>query len=349
MCRVHDASGAEEKMSRPQLVHRPTSHDVARRAGVSRATVSFVLNGQTEHVSEDTRRRVLTTVRELGYAPNASARSLRAGRSNVVLMPMPAYPFSPAVDALIENLARELGLLGLTLLMHGDRAASGIEGARIWAELRPAAVFLQAERCTRRAVQLLRRAGVRAVLLQGPESAAYAPTIQLDQAAAAHRAAEYMVQRGYRRLACLVPGGELALLAEKRLDALAAVATPSCATVERIDCDLSNESLTSSIAHWREARSRPDAVYAYNDEFAVVLIQALRQLGLEVPSGVAVMGSGNLPVGALLRPALSTTYFDMPAIARVVASSIRRLLDGQDLDPGVACAVQPHLIARESA
>src|SRR6476660_4105364 len=68
----------------------PTSADVARLAGVSRATVSYVLNNTSAvRISEPTRRRVHEAAKELGYVPHAAARSLRAGHSRMVLMPAP--------------------------------------------------------------------------------------------------------------------------------------------------------------------------------------------------------------------------------------------------------------------
>lgn len=87
----------------------------------------------------------------------------------------------------------------------------------------------------------------------------------------------------------------------------------------------------------------------HNDDFAIALIHTLRDAGLDVPGDIAVIGSGNRPLGAVLRSALSTAHFVVPDIARVIASSIRRLLDGEDLDPEVATAVQPRLVVRESA
>lgn len=328
---------------------RPTSADVARHAGVSRATVSYVLNGRTDHtISEATRQRVWATVRELGYAPNASARTLRAGRSNIVLMPLPEYPFSPAVDAMIENLDRELAARGLCLLLHGDRTAAGVEGATAWAELRPAAVYLDAHRCTRAAVTLLRRAGVEVVLLHGPTTSSYAPVVPMDQTAVARLATQHLLDRGHRRLACLVPGGQLSTLATQRWRAVAATAHERAATTERVDCDLTIDSLTPAVTRWTEPSHRPEAIYAYNDEFALMLVQALGQSGIRVPEDVAVVGSGNLPLGAMLHPRLTTVHFDTAAIGRAVASSIRQLLDGQDVDPQLAAAVQPHLVIRDS-
>lgn len=327
----------------------PTSADVARHAGVSRATVSYVLNGRSGHtISKSTQQRVRQAVAELQYAPNASARTLRAGRSNIVLLPMPEYPFSPAVDALIESLDRELEARELCLLIHGDRAAAGVEGAQAWAELRPAAVYLHAHRCSAPAVELLRQAGVETVLLQGVPAEPYAPAVPLDQAAVARRATQHLLERGHRRLACLVPGGELARLAAQRLEAVTMVAQAGGGTVESVECDLTIDSVQPAITRWQSTAVRPDAIYAYNDEFAIMLIQALQQGGLQVPDDIAVVGSGDLPLAAMLHPRLTTAHFDMPAIGRVAAASIRRLLDGEDLGRDVTTAVEPQLIIRDS-
>ncbi|MDT3439159.1 MULTISPECIES: LacI family DNA-binding transcriptional regulator [unclassified Pseudofrankia] len=330
-------------------VSRPTSTDVARRAGVSRATVSHVLNGTDHPISEATRQRVLAAARDLHYAPNASARALRAGRSNIVLLPMPRSGSLPGQDVFLAHLGRELAGMGLDLLLHGDHTASGVEGARMWAELRPAAVFLDTSRGTQPAVALLRQAGVQAVLLSGVPAGPYAPSVPIDPSAVARVATRHLLSQGHRRLSCLVPGGEWAALAERRFEAVVEAAQIENALVERVDCSLAVSSIAPAVARWRNPAHRPDAVYAYNDEFALMLIYALREAGLDVPRDIAVVGSGNQPLGAILRPTLTTTHFLVPDLAHAVASSLRRLLDGRELDPALAAAVQPRLIVRESA
>ncbi len=98
---------------------RVTSIDVAREAGVSQSTVSFVLNntrGQT--IPEETRRRVLEAAKKLDYRPRASARSLAAGRSDVVLLALPGLPISANLSRFIEQLAAALAEHGLSLVTH---------------------------------------------------------------------------------------------------------------------------------------------------------------------------------------------------------------------------------------
>lgn len=99
-----------------------TSADVARLAGVSRATVSFVLNDTQGHrVSEATRARVLDAAKQLGYVPHAAARSLRAGRSNLVLMPSSISAVGRLVSDWVDDLHSELDRHGYTAVLHAGR------------------------------------------------------------------------------------------------------------------------------------------------------------------------------------------------------------------------------------
>src|SRR3982750_2384342 len=120
---------------------RVTSADVARLAGVSRATVSYVLN-DTPHqtISAATRGRVLEAAGSLGYAPSAAARALRTGRSDVVLCLLPDWPIGPEVGALLGNLSSVLARAGLTFVAPpGSREDRPISD--IWKAITPAAVL----------------------------------------------------------------------------------------------------------------------------------------------------------------------------------------------------------------
>src|SRR3954449_3693311 len=98
---------------------RVTSADVARLAGVSRATVSYVLNDTPrQSISADTRTRVLDAAAQLGYAPSAAARALRSGRSDIVLCLLPDWPIGPTVGLFLEHLSAALAAEGLTFVAH---------------------------------------------------------------------------------------------------------------------------------------------------------------------------------------------------------------------------------------
>ena len=138
-----------------------TSADVARESGVSRTTVSYVLNGTAgTSISEATRRRVLEAAERLGYAPSAAARTLRSGRSDLVLCVLPDWPVGPVVETMLDHLADELAERELSVLVHhvrGDRPLS-----HLWRAVTPRTVvgltpFEPDE------VRAMRRAGIQVV------------------------------------------------------------------------------------------------------------------------------------------------------------------------------------------
>src|SRR3954453_20340343 len=103
---------SEVRERRPR---RPTAADVARHAGFSRATVSYVLNNTPHHaIPERTRHRVLAAASEPAYTPSPAARALANGRSDVVLLLLPDWPIEPAVGLLLEGLSAALAERGLT-------------------------------------------------------------------------------------------------------------------------------------------------------------------------------------------------------------------------------------------
>jgi len=320
---------------------RPTSSDVARLAGVSRASVSYVVNGRSDQVSTETRDRILAAIDEIGYAPNAAARSLRAGRSGTVLLPMLA-PTSSATDALTESLAAKLRQMGLSLLVHCDPSARGLAGARVWAEFRPDAIIVEASRCDDRAVQLLERAGTAVVTIG---TSGQKGDVAFSDVAVAAEAARYLVERGHRRLACLIPTGALHGLGQRRFAAFADVARTKGVTAEPFECAYDADEMRTVVGGWRDG-GVPDAVYGYNDDFAVILIQALNAHALRVPGDIAVIGSGDFQISRHFTPRITSTYTSHEEVAESLATAVQRTLAGEvfSIDPTPA-----HVAVRESA
>src|SRR5580704_17584098 len=182
-------------MTRP--AKRITSIDVARAAGVSQTTVSFVLNDKPGHsIPEATRLRVLEVARELDYRPHASARALAAGRSDIVLLAVPDLPIGGAISRFIEELASALADQGLTLVTH----LAGVRGrplADICATVNASVVigFTSFDEDT---VQALYRAGADVVLPSHfSHDDAGRPVGRLQ--------AEYLIGCGHRRIGYGMP------------------------------------------------------------------------------------------------------------------------------------------------
>ncbi|MFV0126599.1 LacI family DNA-binding transcriptional regulator [Streptomyces sp. HMX112] len=308
----------------------PTSADVARLAGVSRATVSYVLNDTPAvRISEPTRRRVRRAAQELGYVPHAAARSLRAGRTRIVLLPGAHVPLGPVLGRFLGELQWALRDLGYTVLQYASMGLEGDEAARAWAELRPVAVVTPGRPAlTPAGVRILKRSGARAVITLGPRPVAGAHTMAVDQRRVGGCAVTHLLERGYRRIGVVVPeepGPEL--LSGPRLDGARAAAAGTDVLVEEVRLAYTEQSADALAARWPALAL--DAVHAYDDEYAMLLMRALEDAGIAVPRDTAVIGTGDLLLGRLLRPRLSTVRMDLET-GRQVADLVDRAVRDPD-------------------
>ncbi|MGW7522023.1 LacI family DNA-binding transcriptional regulator [Streptomyces sp. NPDC054783] len=330
-----------------QIPNTPTSADVARLAGVSRATVSYVLNNTSAvRISEPTRRRVREAARELGYVPHAAARSLRAGHSRMVLMPAPAIPVGPLYSRFLNELQWELGRLDYTVVQYGTVGLKGDEAARAWAELRPVAVLVPGAGLGPQGVGVLKRSGARAVLTLGPGRVDGAHALLMDHDAVGACAGAHLYARGRRRIGVVVPEESgLEAYSRPRFAGVRQAVHGTDAAVTELSLAYTEESAEQLAACVRE--SELDAVFAYNDEYAMLLMRALQDTGVRIPGDVAVIGADDLMLGRLLRPRLSTVHIELPS-GRDLAELVDRAVRDPGGVPEVHTVLGASVIQRES-
>ncbi|MET7617700.1 LacI family DNA-binding transcriptional regulator [Streptomyces sp. NPDC005408] len=308
----------------------PTSADVARLAGVSRATVSYVLNNTSAvRISDPTRRRVREAAEELGYVPHAAARSLRAGHTRMVLLPTAHVPVGPLYSRFFNELQWALRRLDYTVVQYGSLGLDGDGAARAWAELRPVAVVSLGEvALTPHGVGVLKRSGAKAVIMLGPQRVEGAHSLVMDQREIGDRAVAHLLQRGRRAIGVVMPQEPgLELFSEPRLEGARRAGAGAGARIEPLPLSYDEESAAALAARWRGLGL--DAVYAYNDEYAMLLMRALQDARIDVPAETAVIGADDLLLGRLLRPRLSTVQIDM-----VTGQRLAELVDRVVRDPG---------------
>ncbi|MFI2204311.1 LacI family DNA-binding transcriptional regulator [Streptomyces sp. NPDC020192] len=332
-----------------QIPNTPTSADVARLAGVSRATVSYVLNNTSAvRISEPTRRRVHEAARELGYVPHAAARSLRAGHSRMVLMPAAAVPAGPLYSRFLNELQQALGRLDYTVVQYGTVGLQGDEAARAWAELRPVAVLVPGVELGPQGVAVLKRSGARAVVTLGPVRVDGAHALLMDHDAVGHCAGAHLYAEGRRRIGVVVPEEPgLEVYSQPRLAGVREALRGSAdAAVTELPLAYTEQAAAQLAARWRELDL--DAVFAYNDEYAMLLMRALQDEGLRVPEDVAVIGADDLMLGRLLRPRLSTVRIELPS-GRDLAELVDRAVRDPGSEPEVHQVLGASVIRRESS
>lgn len=310
-----------------------TSADVARESGVSRTTVSYVLNAKEGvAIYEATRQRVRDTALRLGYSPSAAARTLRRGRSDLVLCGLPNWPIGPVIDTLLDHLARKLAERGLSVLVHHGRGTRPL--SELWRAVTPRAVVgftafaPEHERS-------MRQAGIQVVgtaLEQDPRDSI---VHSVSQAGIGRLQVQHLAAAGHRVIAYATPTDpRLADFADGRL----AGVRLECADrgfpeplVASVDLDV--RSAARAVRDWRAADSPVTAVAAYNDEVALAVLAGLRAEGLSVPGDVAVIGVDDIPAARLALPALTTVSQGVDAQARYLASAVLAALDGHTQPP----------------
>ncbi|WP_344214139.1 LacI family DNA-binding transcriptional regulator [Nonomuraea bangladeshensis] len=323
-------------MTRP--ARRITSTDVARAAGVSRTTVSVVLNDAPgQSIPEETRRRVMEAAERLGYRPHAWARALRAGRSDVALLAIPDLPIGSSISRFIEELATALAAFNLTLVTHLE-GAHGRPLPDVCASVGASAVigFYPFDAGT---AQALRRAGATVVLPLPYEDSSMQQIGRLQ--------AEHLIDRGHRRIGyALTADAALRPMADDRLRGVAeACARAGLEPPVELTVALKVPDAAQAVRHWTERSVT--GVCAFNDDTALAVLAGVHERGLRSPADLAVIGADDILTAQVAIPPLTTVVFDLHEIARDHAESVVASLSGAQ-PRATSASARPRVIQRAS-
>lgn len=328
---------------------RPTLEEVAERAGVSRATVSRVVNGQTT-VAEDLRLKVEAAAAELGYVPHAAARSLVTHRTDSVALILPESPnrvfsddqFFPSV---IRGVAGELDAAGklLVLLTTGstearrraERYAVGghVDGV-MFASLHDADLL----------PELMLRRGVPVVCNGLPQ--VDAPCVDVDHEVGVRAAVEHLLAKGHRRIATIAGPQDMVAGRARLAGYRQALADADRRAIVAVG-DFTAESGHAGMRHLLADEPDLDAVFVASDLMAHGALQALREAGRRVPEDVAVVGFDDIALASFCDPPLTTVRQPIVDIGRNLARLMLRLLEGEAVEP--LTILPTELVIRESA
>lgn len=306
-------------MKKAARQQRITSADVARACGVSRATVSYVLNNDPHQtIPLETRERVLQAVQELGYSPFAPARLLRAGQNQLVLAVLPFEQIDPSLSLLMKDLEQKLAMRGLTLICYvGVHPQTGTLHPS--AHVTPSVLLSYADPTDPMITTFLRQFHVPVLQLLGGARM---------QEKAGKMQADYLIQRGKRSLIFLAAErDDVQILSRHRLNGVRQACT-QWELADPVVCILPS-SRENARAVLRDALTRsapPWGICCYNDEVAFAALAALADENIAIPRTAAVIGCDNIPLARWSIPALTTITFDDecsldPLIEAIVALS----------------------------
>jgi DNA-binding LacI/PurR family transcriptional regulator len=329
---------------------RPTLEAVAARAGVSRATVSRVVNGSAT-VNAQIRDAVLRAVDELGYVPNSAARSLVTQRTDsigLVVSEPAARVFSddPFFSIVVRTVSQELENAGKQLvLMLASSAAGQARVERYVAGGHVDGVILLSLHGSDPLPAALSRTGVPVVSHGRPVSTVQPPYCDCDNVGGARTAVEHLVAQGRRRIATIAGPPDMTA----GLDRLAGYREVLSGTDRRSLVamgDFTRESGAAAMRQLLEDDPGLDAVFAASDLMAIGAMHTLRRAGRRVPDDVAVVGFDDIEAARFADPPLTTVHHPIAEVAREI---VRILLAPWDERPGEPVILPTELVVRDSA
>ncbi len=335
-----------------------TIADVARIAGVSKATVSRVLAGQSQYIREGTRRRVLEAVEALGYRPSQAARSLKSKRSctlGVVGYGLEYY----GPSCTIAGIEEEASELGYTLLLYLVRQPETNNVAELLDEMQA--------RYVDGLIWAVPEIGDNHAWLEDPTiqldipivfiSAEPRPNhfvVAVDNFSAGLTATRHLIAQGCQHIGLITGPLDWWEARQRKLGWKAALDSVELPRKEGYVVE-GNWSATSGEYGLRELLTRHpeiDGVFACNDRMAVGAFKVAREMGRHVPQDLAIIGFDDMQDAAYFYPALSTMRQDMVEVGRNAVRELGKVIEAQQNNvpgPTTTLMLQAEIIVRESS
>ena len=329
--------------------------DIARAADVSHSTVSRALS-DSPLVGAGTKARIQRLAREMGYSPDAQARSLVMGRTQTigVVVTTIADPFIAEVVQGIESTAHDRGY-SVILSSSSSEPEREVAAVEMLHSKRVDGVIVTSSRVGALYQEHLDRLGVPIVLLNShsEQSGPYTFSVSVDNRHGGYLATDHLIQLGHRRVAYVTGpadhSDDLERLAGHR-EALARAGIafdPALVVPGSGRADGGERALPQLMEQGRP----PTAVFCYNDMTAIGLLRAACRTGLGVPQDLAVVGFDDIPFAAYVRPPLTTIAQPMRHMGKRATEMVLDMMEdgGTDRVAASNIVVRGELVVRESS
>ena len=326
-------------------------YNVAKRAGVSTATVSRVLS-QPDVVAEATRRKVQAAVDYLGFTPNAAAKNLRTLRTAKLLVTVPdiSNPFFAQILQGIEDAAQREGYAVLVGDTQHDEEREEKYALMLRRKEADGLIFL-GHRLPKEAASLVRSMPPGfAPVVNGCEFTPRLgiPSVHIDNATAAADAMEHLYRLGHRQIG-IITGPLVSPLSRDRLAGVTARAKKAQAERDIIvmNGDFSIESGAVAAERLLGRKDPPTAIFCFNDEMAMGVIETARLRGLRIPHDLSLVGFDDIRYARHVDPPLTTVAQPMRQLGQDTVRLLLEILRGSATPP--ASVTLPHtLVVRSS-
>lgn len=331
-----------------------TIRDIARLSGLSKSTVSLVLNDSPK-VDPDTRRRVLSVMRRHNYSPSFAATALAKGNTGLIGMIVPGLTWRFMADInygvakVVEDTKYEIVLFTSTNQLDYGGAIDRVLSSGLCAGL---IVVAHDQRPLDRLVELYRD-GLATVLVDTLGAVSDLPAVGADNYTGGLLAGRHLLGLGHRRIASILGPVDHPYVQERRRglrDALSEAGVSPDPSLEA-ETDFAEALIRSRIRELlRLPRDRrPTALFVYHDSAAFTVLDELAEGGVRVPEDVSVVGFNDIDAAAHVRPALTTVRQPFAEMGRRATDILLTALGGTESDEASQRIVLPtELIVRDS-
>jgi DNA-binding LacI/PurR family transcriptional regulator len=335
---------------------RITSQDVANLAGVSRTTVSFVLNNvEGLNIPQETRQKVYEAAKQLRYVPDAAAQALASRRTRALGLIMTRSPhyissdtFLPRIIAGLMDVIKERKLrlmIEYVEMEHQDRAyyelaqAKHIDG-----------MILLTPRINDTGLKNLEQADIPTIIM-GEIADSNLYSVDIDNRHAATTAIQYLLQLGHKQIACISNAPPSYSSAADRVTGYKQALKGAGITPDNdliLYADFDPQSGYDQMKSLLGSSKKMSAVFVASDNVAVGAYAAIHEAGLRIPEDISVIGFDDIPLAKYFDPPLTTIRFDAEELARKACYVLINLLEGNE----VKCKrqiIETELVVRKSS
>lgn len=335
---------------------RVTSKDVADYAGVSRTTVSFVLNNvEGVQISEETRKRVLDAAQALGYVPYAAAQSLASGRSKVIGLILSRSSRHIASDAyltqILDGLTTQCNKHGMKLLLEiaendhsPDRYLNLVTSKRI------DGIIFSGPRADDLALQRLYDDGFPTVLMGKLPDTQFC-YVDIDNKLSAFKAVNHLIDQGHKTIACITNATLSYTAARERLNGYKEALSKAKIKISENLIKYGDFDPESGYVQMNAILNngvKPTAVFAASDVVAMGVMASIRERGLNIPEDIALVGFDDVLMARYVDPPLTTIRLPASKMARCAIEMVVQLINGKEPEQSQVL-LNTELIVRKSS
>lgn len=348
-----------------------TMIDIAEKAGVSRATVSTVLNGQRSgnvRIPASTRQRVLDTAKELGYHRNELARSVRSGKSRMIGFVVPAERYEPNWYTILGALdkAEELGYTLKVLSVSHSTLTQRIQQA---IELRLGGLVVRINEKHKEVFEQANQASLPVVFVDEPQPLQFGTRVAPDDAIGVQDVITHLIELGHHSIGFISSGFHLPVaslepdniphrevLFQREMAARGLKIPHGFITHETMQVyktaatpELDDTSaIEATLALLNHPEGRPSAIFCWRDETALVAIRTCHRFGLRVPQDISIVGFSDITAAQYSDPKLSTVRSPWLVMGQIATQQLINSAGGTIPSKPQAIFVPPEFVLRDS-